>query len=61
MFAVCFPGTKQTLPEKNMGFIPWEFIEKPWDYLLLFFSAPTLDKLRYLYNHFVLLKFFFYG
>jgi hypothetical protein len=32
--------------KKNVGFILWKFIEKPWDYLVLFFGTPTEDKLR---------------
>ena len=48
-FFVSMPerGAKQTIPQKTVGFIPWEFIEKPWDCSVLFFGAPTLHKLQY--------------
>jgi hypothetical protein len=35
-------GTKQTLQEKTVGFLPWEIIKKLWDFLVLFFSTPPL-------------------
>jgi hypothetical protein len=42
-------GTKQTLQKKTVGFIPWDIIEKPWDFSVLFFSAPPLINYGFLY------------
>jgi len=49
----CKDRDQTNLTGKNVGFLPYEFIEKPWDCWVLFFSSPILNKLQYLYTHFV--------
>jgi hypothetical protein len=55
-----FLGTKQTLQEKTVGFLQWEII-KNVGFFGIIFQHLNLDKLQYLYIHFVPIKIIVYG